>query len=113
MLTQGSFASAILTQVTPSQGNAVISGSSAPVTLGTLASGATATVTFNVTPTELGSLAINLGVTTTSADPTPGNNTAAAKLTVGPPADVTLVTTPNPSIEVGAGTRGATSGCRF
>ena len=65
-----------------------------------------------MTPTELGKLDIDLGVSTTSGDPTPGNNTASATLNVNPPSDVTAITTADPSIEVGI-RWGATSGLRF
>ncbi|MBT9333263.1 beta strand repeat-containing protein [Paracidobacterium acidisoli] len=49
---------------------------------GTLASGASATITVNATPTEAGTLAGTASVTSVSYDPTPGNDTSATSTTV-------------------------------
>jgi uncharacterized repeat protein (TIGR01451 family) len=64
--------------------------------LGSLAGGATATVTIVVQPTANGTLSNTAQVSMTETDPTPANNTATATATVGgsnPPSGVDLALT--------------------
>src|SRR5438128_82679 len=71
---------------TPSQGSC--SGTSnISCSLGTLANGASTTVTIVVTPTVAGVLSNTASVSATEPDPDPDNNTGTAVTTVNPDAD--------------------------
>jgi uncharacterized repeat protein (TIGR01451 family) len=59
--------------------------------IGTLANGASATITYNVTPTTAGTLTNTATVAATQTDPNMGNNTATVNTTVG------SVTPPSPA----------------
>jgi uncharacterized repeat protein (TIGR01451 family) len=74
------------------------------VPIGTMASGATVTVTIVVTPSVLvtTTIANTVSVTSSTADPnaaspTPPNNTASTSVTVNPAADLKLTITPSAS----------------
>ena len=56
-------------------------------TLGTLAAGASATVTILVRTADRGTITNTAAVNSATTDPTPGNNTAAITLTVSGPPD--------------------------
>jgi uncharacterized repeat protein (TIGR01451 family) len=72
-----------LVSTTPSQGSC--SGSEAiSCSLGTLAAGATATVTIVVKPTVAGSLTNSASVATTNQDADPTNNTSTVTVSVSP-----------------------------
>jgi sugar lactone lactonase YvrE len=73
--------SLIVNSVAPSQGSCG-SGSVYACDLGNLASGASATVTFNVTPTVSETLASTASVSSVSYDPTPSNNQYTASTVV-------------------------------
>ncbi len=73
--------SLIIGSITASQGSCG-SGASFSCDLGTLASGASATVTVNATPSQAGTLAGTAVVTSSSYDPTPSNNQATTSTTV-------------------------------
>lgn len=87
------FVSATPTQGTASQLNGVVSA-----VLGTLAKGASATVTIVVTPTAPGTITDSASVSAAEADTNPANNTAAQDTTVNAAADlaVTLADSPDP-----------------
>ncbi len=57
-------------------------GTSFNCNLGALASGTSATVTVNATPTQAGSLEGTASIASVSYDPTPGNDEASASITV-------------------------------
>lgn len=89
---------------TPSQGSC--SGtSSLSCSLGTIDSGASATVAIVVQPTQAGTIVNSASAASSSLDPNPGNNTASISTTVNPAgsagqADVSItkVATPNPVV---------------
>ncbi|ANB17311.1 DUF11 domain-containing protein [Dokdonella koreensis] len=75
-----------------------------PCTLGTVAAGdgLTVTVTFAVPPGHAGGPITNTAtVTTSTTDPTPGNNASTATTTVGTSADLTVVKTGPASVTAG------------
>ena len=87
----------------PSQGTCT---GTATVTcnLGNVLRGATPKVTIKVKPSSAGILSNTAAVSSSTADPTPGNNSATATTTVNPPsADVALTKTDSPD-PVTAGT---------
>jgi uncharacterized repeat protein (TIGR01451 family) len=72
-----------LVSTTPSQGNCDVQGSqNITCNLGTLASGATATVTILVTTKKPGTVTNTASVTTTESDPQSANNTVTETTTV-------------------------------
>ena len=73
--------SLIINSVTASTGSCG-TGTSLSCDLGTLANGATATVTVNATPTQAGTLAAMAAVTSVSDDPTQSNNEFSTSTTV-------------------------------
>ncbi len=80
---------------TPSQGTC--SGTSTVTCpLGTLANGASATVTIVVTPTTTGSKSNTATVTSTTADPNTANNSSTATTAVDPAANLSIVKTDAP-----------------
>lgn len=58
--------------------------------LGTLASGASASITLTLTTTSSGAVTNNASVSSTTTDPDPGDNTSIASATVIPQADLDL-----------------------
>ena len=85
--------------IVASQGTTSQSGGTITVSLGTLASGASATITIVVTPSAAATITNSAGVTSDVADPTPANNTASKDVTVVTPQSdlsVTVVASPNP-----------------
>ena len=97
VLTDTLGANLIFVSATASQGTFTQSGSVVTFTVGTLAPGATATVTITATATEYGTLANSASVSATSADPVTANNSApastsvaAAPIVVSPPITTTL-----------------------
>jgi uncharacterized repeat protein (TIGR01451 family) len=92
--------------VTPSQGSCATSGQVVTCNLGLLGSGATATVTLEVTANQAGQITDNASVSGNEPDPDDTNNTATETTTVGtgagPVADLRLVKTATPAqTEVG------------
>ena len=85
---------------TPSQGTCTQAGGTVTCPLGALASGASATVTIQVTPTAAAggtTLTNTAQVTANEADPNPANNTATATTAVTPAADLAVLSkTDNP-----------------
>jgi uncharacterized repeat protein (TIGR01451 family) len=83
-----------------SQGSCSRAGNTVTCTLGTIASGANATVTITGTPgpAAVPSVTNTTSVTTTASDPVPANNSASATTTVNPSADLSLtkIDTPDP-----------------
>jgi uncharacterized repeat protein (TIGR01451 family) len=78
-------AGATFVSATPSQGSC--SGTTTVTcTLGTLANGASATITLIVRPTAPGPLSNTATVSSTTADPTPGNNASTEVVNVQPAA---------------------------
>ncbi|MFG2985674.1 calcium-binding protein [Streptomyces sp. NPDC048258] len=75
-------AGATLVSATPSQGTCTTTSTSANCILGTLAPGASATVTVVVEPTATGSISDTATVSATESDPVPTNNTDTANTTV-------------------------------
>jgi uncharacterized repeat protein (TIGR01451 family) len=73
---------------TPSQGTATQSAGKVTGNLGSIASGASATVTIVVTPTAIGSVTDSATVTANEADPNPSNNAANQTIQVVPAADL-------------------------
>jgi hypothetical protein len=73
--------SLVIGSVTASTGSCV-TGTTISCDLGTLASGASATVTVDATPTQAGTLAGTASVASVSYDPTPGNNESTTNTTV-------------------------------
>lgn len=69
-------------QVAPTQGTCTVSGSAVSCALGDLASGATASIAVNVTPTTIGTVALTANVTSGVPDPQLANNSAAQGTTV-------------------------------
>src|SRR5204862_17198 len=70
--------------------------------LGTLATGASATVTIVVPPTATGTLINTASVSGSPADPNPGNDRATVSTTVNPAADLALTNTAAPDpVQVG------------
>ena len=77
-------AGVIFGSATPSQGTCSEAGGVVSCDLGDLASGASATVLIDVTPTTAGSLSNSASVSSDAADPDQGNNTATELTTVSP-----------------------------
>jgi uncharacterized repeat protein (TIGR01451 family) len=90
-----------LVSATPSQGTCSAS-SNLVCALGTMAVGATGSVTVVVMPTVLGLVSNTATVTAEQIDPVPGNNSSTQGSTVNPPPDLMgpitsdVVVTPNP-----------------
>ncbi|MFI0977697.1 hypothetical protein ACH4SP_11835 [Streptomyces sp. NPDC021093] len=68
--------------VTSSQGSCTPSGSTVNCTLGSLANGASATVTITADPSATGTVTATATTSATETDPVPGNNVAAESTTV-------------------------------
>lgn len=84
----------------PSGSTCSQTGNTVSCTLGTLAAGASATVTLLVTPTAVGTITNTATATTASGDANPGNNTDSESTTVqaaANPADLAVTKTANPS----------------
>ncbi len=73
-------ASVILNSVSPTQGTCGNSGNAVTCSLGTLASGASAVVTMNVTINAVGTIADTASASSTTTDPNLANNTATLSL---------------------------------
>ncbi|HLI56000.1 MAG TPA: SBBP repeat-containing protein, partial [Actinomycetota bacterium] len=85
------------TAVAATQGSCT-GGASISCALGSLASGAGATVTVGVVPTVTGTLTDSASVTSTVTDPNPANNTASVATPVNPPtADLSVTATAKPN----------------
>ncbi|MDX1582793.1 MAG: IPTL-CTERM sorting domain-containing protein [Thermoanaerobaculia bacterium] len=86
--------------VTPSQGTCSQSGRTVTCDLGTLANGANATITIEVTPTESGTITNSASVGSDTEDPNGANNNASESTTVDAPApeqiDLSITKTDNP-----------------
>jgi uncharacterized repeat protein (TIGR01451 family) len=98
--------SVILNSVTPSAGTCG-SGSEVSCDLGSLNSGASATVSFNITPTTSGSIESTASVSSVSYDPTGSNNQASASVVVSGnlySAVPVLSAISPPLVQVGSGT---------
>jgi uncharacterized repeat protein (TIGR01451 family) len=92
------FGSATLNQTT----KLVLSGNSVVASLGTLSSGATATVTIVVTPSSgVTQLVDSATISSQTFDPTSGNNQASATIGVTSLADLTVALRGNASVQVG------------
>ncbi len=85
---------------TPSQGSCSHSSGTVTCALGTIASGANATVSIQVTPQAQGSITNQASVTTTAIDPVLTNNSASATTLVNPVADLVVTKTdaPDPAL---------------
>ncbi len=81
---------------TPSQGSCSQAAGTVTCTLGTIASGASASVTINVTPSSGGTITNQASVSAATADPVLVNNSASASTTVDPVADLSLTKTDSP-----------------
>ena len=75
---------------TPSQGSCSQASGTVTCALGTVASGANATVTLNATPQDSGSITNSASVSSSVFDPDSSNNTASADTTVNPSAGLSL-----------------------
>jgi uncharacterized repeat protein (TIGR01451 family) len=86
------------------QGTCTQAAGTVTCNIGTMASGANATVTIVITPAATGNITNTASVTSAVTDPTAGNNTATATTTVAPaiPPGFNLVATP-PVFTVPAG----------
>ncbi|MFJ3788744.1 calcium-binding protein [Kitasatospora sp. NPDC090091] len=84
---------ATVVSATPGQGSCTTTATSANCNLGTLAPGASATVTVTVGTTAAGTVSDSATVSGAQSDPVPGNNTASATTTVNAPAGVNLAVT--------------------
>lgn len=84
-----------LVSATPSQGSCT-GTSTVSCSLGTVANGASATVTIIVTPTTTGSKSNTATVTSTTADPNTSNNSSTATTMVNPSANLSIVKTDAP-----------------
>ncbi len=88
---------------TPSQGSC--SGTSTVTcNLGTLANGASATVTIVVTPTTTGTKSNTASVTSSVNDPNTSNNSSTASTTVNPSANLSIIKTDSPDPANAGGT---------
>ena len=97
-------ASFTFVSATPSQGSCSESDGAITCTLGGLASGASATITVVVTPTEAGTFENVVVVGGDQDDSNPDNNTDTEPTTVTPVADVGIVKTDTPDpITLGTG----------
>jgi uncharacterized repeat protein (TIGR01451 family) len=81
--------SGTVTNVVASQGNC----DGAFCALGTLASGATATVTLTLNPTAAGPLTVTGNVAANETDPVPANNTASVTVPINPSSDLAITET--------------------
>ncbi|WP_323188224.1 hypothetical protein [Streptomyces sp. NBC_00249] len=90
-----------LASATSSQGTCTTTATSADCALGTLAPGASATVTVTVEPTATGTLTDIAAVSATEPDLTPANNTATATTTVNNAHGCTIAGTLNADSLVG------------
>jgi uncharacterized repeat protein (TIGR01451 family) len=81
---------------TPSQGSCSESSGTVGCALGTLASGASATVDVKVRPQAPGQLTNQASVSSAVTDPSPVDNSASASTTVNPAADLSLQKTDSP-----------------
>lgn len=92
-----------LVSATPSQGTCSTSGNAITCSLGTVATGGTATVLITVIPLTPGPLSTVATVSSGVADPNPANNQATASTTVSPAASgsanisVSKTAAPNPA----------------
>src|SRR5262249_8909481 len=68
--------------------------------LGTIASSGSATITIAVAPTAAGTISNTASLSSTTADPNSGNNTASTSTIVGTSADLSITKTgsPNPAL---------------
>jgi uncharacterized repeat protein (TIGR01451 family) len=78
-------ASVSFISATSTQGNCTQSSGAVSCAIGTLASGANATITIVVTPNQTGTLRNTATVTANESDPNPADNTATASTTVNLP----------------------------
>ena len=81
---------------TPSQGSCSQASGTVTCPLGTLGSGASASVTITVTPASGGTITNQATVSASTADPVLVNNAASASTTVDPVADIALTKTDSP-----------------
>jgi uncharacterized repeat protein (TIGR01451 family) len=81
---------------TPTQGTCTQASSTVTCNLGSLASGASASVDVKVTPVAGGTITNQASVSATTADPVLVNNSASASTTVDPVADLSLTNTDSP-----------------
>ncbi|MER5310815.1 calcium-binding protein [Streptomyces sp. NPDC002773] len=86
-------AGATLVSAVPSQGGCTTTPTSATCTLGTLAPGASATVTVTAEPRATGTLTNTADVSGTPQDPTPSNNRATATTSVNNARGCTIIGT--------------------
>jgi uncharacterized repeat protein (TIGR01451 family) len=82
--------SVIFVSATPSQGTCSQSSGTVTCPFGTLAKGASATVTITVTPNSPGTISNTASVTSATTDPNPANNSATEMTTVDPAADLAV-----------------------
>ncbi len=89
---------AALVSAQASQGTWSVNSGVFTCSLGSLATGATATVTLTIaTPALAGLLTNTATVTTEAADPNPGGNTASTVVTLNPLADIAVSQTASPN----------------
>ncbi|HEY3129262.1 MAG TPA: hypothetical protein VGL91_07375 [Acidobacteriota bacterium] len=81
---------------TSTQGNCTQASGTVTCSIGTLASGASATVTIVVTPSSTGTISNTAVVKGNENDPSPNNNSATARSTVNPPADLSISKSDSP-----------------
>ena len=90
----------VLLGETVSQGNVIVYGNVVVCSMGSLASGAAATITINASAVTQGSFTATSAARGNQFDPVNANNSASAVVVVGPAADlgVTLIALPNPVV---------------
>jgi len=81
---------------TPTQGSCAQSGGTVSCSIGSLANGATATVTILVTPGAAGTITNTARVMANESDANTANNTATASTTVNPAADLSMTKSDTP-----------------
>jgi uncharacterized repeat protein (TIGR01451 family) len=89
-------AAATFDSVTSTQGSCFRSGTSVLCSLGTMASGATVTVTIKVTPTAVGTITNSANVLGMTVDPDTADNGTSTDTTVSPVADLSLTKSDSP-----------------
>lgn len=79
-----------INSVTPSQGSCTHTATTVSCNLGTLGSGASATVQINLTANSAGTITLNSSVSMDQTDATPADNSATVQITVLTPPDLAL-----------------------